>query len=118
LTALFASCLALSLALDALAIFSPERTRGRYRALLVAVLVLVWVALALVLAGIVGRASGVVAPGKVWAPERLPATGRDAVVLVVSHGGPAMLATVLGIWALRASRRRRPSRSGRLERWP
>jgi len=54
----------------------------------------------------------------VWAPERLPATGRDAAILLASFGGPAALATVLGVWALRASRRKRPSRPGRLERWP
>ena len=118
MTALFASCLALSLLLDALAIFSQERTRWRYRTLLVIVIVLVWVLLGLLLAQIVGRASSVVTPAKVWASERLPTTGRDAAVLLASLGGPAALATVLGVWALRASRRKRPARPGRLERWP
>jgi hypothetical protein len=117
-TALFASCLALSLVLDAFAIFSPERTRGRSRMLLVVVLVLVWVLLGLLLAAIVGRASTVVSSARIWAPERLPATGRDAAVTLASLGGPALLATILGVWALRASRRKRPSRPGRLERWP
>jgi hypothetical protein len=117
-TAFFASCLALSLILDALTIFSQDRTRWRYRALLVVVLVLVWVLLGLLLAQIVGRTSSIVTPAKIWASERLPTTGRDAAVLLASFGGPAVLATVLGVWALRASRRKRPSRPGRLERWP
>jgi hypothetical protein len=118
LAAFFASCLAVSLILDALTIFSQERTRWRYRTLLVVVLVLVWVLFGLLLAQIVGRASSVVTPAKVWAAERLPTTGRDAAVVLASFGGPATLATVLGVWALRASRRKRPSRPGRLERWP
>ncbi|MFL5246580.1 MAG: hypothetical protein ACJ78W_18435 [Myxococcales bacterium] len=118
MTAFFASCLAVSLILDALTIFSQDRTRWRYRALLVVVLVLVWVLLGLLLTQIVGRTSSIVPSAKIWAPERLPTTGRDAAVLLASFGGPAVLATVLGVWALRASRRKRPSRSGRLERWP
>ena len=118
MAAFFASCLALSLILDALSIFSQDRTRWRYRALLVVVLVLVWVLFGLLLAQIVGRTSSVVSSAKVWAPERLPSTGRDAMILLASFGGPAALATVLGVWALRASRRKRPSRPGRLERWP
>jgi len=118
LAAFFASCLAVSLILDALAILSQERTRWRYRALLVVVLLLTWVLFGLLLAQIVGRTSSVIPPAKVWAPERLPTTGRDAAMLLASFGGPAALATVLGVWALRASRRKRPSRPGRLERWP
>jgi hypothetical protein len=118
LTAFFASCLAVSLILDGLTIFSQERTRWRYRALLVVVLVLVWVLLGLLLAQIVGRTSSIVTPAKIWASERLPTTRREAAMLLASFGGPAVLATVLGIWALRASRRKRPSRAGRMERWP
>jgi len=118
LAAFFASCLAVSLILDALTIFSQDRTRWRYRTLLVVVLILVWVLFGLLLLQIVDRTSSVVSSAKVWAPERLPATGRDAAILLASFGGPAALATVLGVWALRASRRKRPSRPGRLERWP
>jgi len=118
LAAVFASCLAVSLVLDALALFSQDRTRWRYRTLLVVVLILVWVLFGLLLAQIVGRTSSVVTPAKVWGPERLPTTGREAAMLLASFGGPAALATVLGVWALRASRRKRPSRPGRLERWP
>ena len=87
MAAFFASCLAVSLILDALTIFSQDRTRWRYRTLLVVVLILVWVLFGLLLLQIVDRTSSVVSSAKVWAPERLPATGRDAAILLAPKIG-------------------------------
>jgi uncharacterized membrane protein YqjE len=117
LTAFFAVCLALSLGLDAAAIFSPERTRPKVRTVLVVVLVLSWVALALALFSIAGRTASIVTPPHAWSPDRLQSAGQGAVVVLASLGGPAFLATLLGIWALRASRKRQKPKPGHMERY-
>ena len=116
MTAFFALCLALSLGLDAAAILSPERARPRVRIVLVGVLVLCWIALAFALLSIAGRTVSVVAPSRAWGPERMHSAGREAAVLLASLGGPAILATLLGIWALRASRKREKPKPGHMER--
>ena len=117
MTAFFAFCLALSLGLDAAAIFSPERVRPKVRTMLVAVLVLCWIALVLALFGIAGRTASIVTPPRAWGPERLQSVGREAAVVLASLGGPAFLATLLGVWALRASRKRRKPKPGHMERF-
>jgi uncharacterized membrane protein YqjE len=116
LTAFFAACLALSLGLDAAAIFSSERARPKVRTVLVVVLVLSWIALALALFGIAGRTASIVTP-RAWGPDRLQSAGQGAVVVLASLGGPAFLATLLGIWALRASRKRQKPKPGHMERY-
>jgi hypothetical protein len=117
LTAFFALCLALSLGLDAAAIFSPERSRPKVRILLVGVIVLCWIALAFALLSIAGRTASVVGQQRAWGPERVHSAGREAAVLFASLGGPAILATLLGIWALRASKKRPKPKPGHMERF-
>jgi uncharacterized membrane protein YqjE len=113
LAAFLAVCVALSLGLDAAAIFSPERARPKIRTVLVVVLVLCWIALALALFSIAGRTASIVT----FTGDRLQTASRDAVVVLASLGGPAFLATLLGIWSLRASRKRQKPKPGHMERF-
>jgi hypothetical protein len=115
-TALFSISLVISLALDAAVLFSSERLRRRCAAALVAVLGLAWVFLAVAVAQIASRtASALVRTGGARPPDLVAWAGHDALVVLASLGGPALLATVLGGMAIRASRRRKP-RPGHMER--
>jgi O-antigen/teichoic acid export membrane protein len=116
LTAFLAVCVAFSLGLDAAAIFSPDRARPKVRTVLIVVLVLCWVALALALFSIAGRTASIVTPRALTA-DRLQTAGRDAVVVLASLGGSVFLATLLGIWSLRASRKRKKPKPGHMERF-
>jgi hypothetical protein len=115
-TALFSVCIVLSLALDAAVVFSTERTRRRLGVVLVFVLVLTWVFLAVALLQIAWRTESPLIPAAgVRRPGLVRSAGREALVVLASFGGPALLATAIGGLALRASRRKRP-RPGHMER--
>jgi len=116
-TVLFSVCLVASLALDGAVVFSPERARRRLKFVLVTVLALAWVFLGVAMAQIVSRTVGTLAisPSGVRRPDLVHSAGHEALMVLASLGGPALLATLLGILAVRTSRRRRP-RPGHMER--
>lgn len=116
MTALFSVCIVLSLALDAAVVFSTDRTRRRLGMVLVGVLVLTWVFLAVALLQIAWRTESPLIPAAgVRRPGLVRSAGHEALVVLASLGGPALLATVIGGLALRTSRRKRP-RPGHMER--
>ncbi len=116
MTALFSIALVISLALDAAVLFSSERKRRRLAVALMAVLALAWVFLAAAVVQIASRtASALVRTGGARPPDLVAGAGHDALMVLASLGGPAVLATVLGWMAIRASRRRKP-KPGHMER--
>ena len=103
--ALFATFLLVSLLLAGAAAFVGERSRPRLKALLMAALLLAWVTLGVALAQIAARtASTLVTPGGARQPHLIGEAGREALVLLLSLGGPAVAATGLAWLALRTTR--------------
>ncbi len=116
MTALFSVCIVISLALDAAVVFSPERVRRKIAVALLAVLLLTWVFLGVALLQIASRTESALFPvAGIRAPDLVQSAGHEVLVVLVSLGGPALLATFIGGMALRTSRRRRP-RPGHMER--
>jgi hypothetical protein len=104
-TALFATFLLLSLALAGAIAFSSPKGRGSLKWLLLLSLLLAWVALGLAVKDILVRTSTtLVTPGGARQPHLVDQATREGVTLLLSMGGPALLATVLAWLALRATR--------------
>jgi len=103
--AVFASSLLLSLALAGAIAFSSPRTRGWLKWILLLSLVLAWAALAFAVKDIVLRTSAtLVTPKGVHQPRLVEKAAREGATLFVVLGGPAILATVLGWLAIKATR--------------
>ena len=103
--ALFATFLLLALGLAGAVAFSSERTRRPLKWLLVFALLLAWISLGMALFHITARTgSTLVTPGGARQPHLIEQAGREALMLLLSLGAPALLATVLGWFALRATR--------------
>jgi hypothetical protein len=114
-TTLFSVCIVLSLALDAAVLFTAGRWRQRIAVALVSVLALVWIFLGVALVQIALRLESPIIPAAGVQRPTIAQAGREALVVLASLGGPALLATFLGTLAIRGSRRRRP-RPGYMER--
>ena len=113
---LFSVLLVVSLAIDATIVFTPERLRRRAAIALGVVLGLVWIFFVVALVQIALRSENPLVPAAgVRRPGLVQSAGREVGVVLVSLGGPALIATFLGILAIRGSRRRRP-RPGHMER--
>ena len=110
--ALFATFLLLALALAGAVAFSSERSRGPLKWLLLFALLCAWVALGTALFQITARTgSTLVTPGGARQPHLIEQAGREALMLLLSLGAPALLATFLGWLSLKATkpgRRRAP----------
>src|ERR671937_795127 len=105
--AVFATLLLLSLALAGALAFSAPRTRRWLKWVLLLSLALAWVALAFAVKDIVQRTSAtLVTPGGARQPRLMEQAAREGVTLFASLGGPALLATLLGWLAGRATRPR------------
>ena len=116
MTTLFSVFLVISLAVDAAVLFSPERLRRRASIALTGVLVLVWIFLVVALIQIALRSENPLVPAAgIRRPGLVESARREVLVVLASLGGPAVIATFLGILAIRGSRRRRP-RPGHMER--
>jgi len=103
--ALFATFLVLSLALAGALAFSTAGARNVLKWLLFASLLAAWIALAFSVKEIVLRTSTtLVTPGGVRQPHLVNEAAREGVRLLAALGGPALLATALGLIALRATR--------------
>jgi hypothetical protein len=104
-TALFATLLFLSLALALAVAFSSPKSRPFLKWLLLVTLLACWGALALSVSRIVARTSStLVTPGGARQPHLFGEATREAVTLLLSLGGPALLASLLGLLALKATR--------------
>jgi TRAP-type C4-dicarboxylate transport system permease small subunit len=115
-TTLFSVFLVLSLAIDAAVVFSPERVRRRVSIALVTVLVLVWIFFVVALIQIALRTENPLVPSAgIHRPGLVESARHEVLVVLASLGGPAVIATFLGVLAIRGSRRRRP-RPGHMER--
>lgn len=105
MTALFATFLLLSLAFALAVAFSSPRGRRPLKWLLLFTLLLSWGALGMAVARIVARTSAtLVTPGGARQPHLIGEAGREALTLLLSLGGPALLATALALLALKATR--------------
>jgi predicted membrane protein len=103
--AVFATFLLLSLALAGALAFSAPKTRRWLKWVLLLSLALAWVALAFAVKDIVLRTSAtLVTPGGARQPHLVDQAAREGVRLFASLGGPALLATLLGWLAVRATR--------------
>ena len=98
-------------------VFSPERARRRLKFVLIAVLALAWVFLVAAVVQIASRTVSTLAvsPTGVRRPDLVHSVAHEALMVLGSLGGPALLATLLGILALRTSRLRKPL-PGHMER--
>jgi TRAP-type C4-dicarboxylate transport system permease small subunit len=115
-TTLFSVFLVISLAIDAAVVLAPERLRRRVSIVLAAVLVLVWIFFVVALIQIALRTENPLVPSAgIRRPGLVESARHEVLVVLASLGGPAVIATFLGILAIRGSRRRRP-RPGHMER--
>ncbi len=106
----FAALLLVALVLCGAVAFSNQRFRPRLKWLLLSSLLLVWLSLGFSIAQIVARTSStMVTPGGARQPHLLDSAAGEALTLLASLGGPAMLATILGVLALKISRRKPPA---------
>jgi hypothetical protein len=107
MTALFATLLFLSLTFALAVAFSSPKSRPALKWLLLLTLSSSWGALALAVVSIVSRTSStLVTPGGARQPHLIGQAAREAFTLLLSLGGPALLATLLGLLALKATRPR------------
>ena len=105
--AVFATCLLASLVLAVAVSFSSERTRPRWKALLIVAVLFAWIALGWRVAQLVTRtANTLVTPGGARQPHLIESAGREAVLLLGSHAAPALVCTALAWLALKATRSR------------
>ena len=103
--ALFATFLLLALAFSAAIAFSSERGRKLLKWLLMVALLGTWITLGSAVAQIMKRTrSTLVTPGGVRQPHLIQPATREGLMLALSLGGPAILATGLGWLALKATR--------------
>ena len=109
--ALFATFLLLALGLAGAVAFSSERSRRPLKWFLLLALLLAWVSLGKALFQITARTgSTLVTPGGARQPHLIEQAGHEALMLLFSLGGPALLATGLAWLSLRATKpgERRP----------
>jgi len=105
--ALFATFLLLSLALAGAVAFSSGKARGWLKWLLLLSLLVAWVALGFAVKEIVLRTSAtLVSPRGVRQPRLIEQAAREGLTLFLAFGGPALLASVLGLMAVKGTRRR------------
>jgi hypothetical protein len=104
---MFASFLLISLALAGALAFSSQQTRRWLKWVLVLSLLVAWAALGLAVRDIVMRTSTtLVTPGGARQPHLMAPAAREGLMLFISLGAPALLATILGWLAVRATRAR------------
>jgi hypothetical protein len=102
---LFATFLLVSLALACVLAFSSLRTRRWLKWVLLLSLLFSWAALGLAVRDIVQRTSTtLVTPGGARQPHLMAPAAREGLTLFASLGAPALLATLLGWLAVRATR--------------
>ncbi len=108
MTALFATCLFLALLFSGAIAFSSTRGRRPLKWMLLLTLAGSWATLGNAVAQILHRTgSTLVTPGGIRQPHLLEPATREGMMLAASLGGPALLVTLLGLLALKATRPRR-----------
>jgi len=104
---MFATFLLISLALAGALAFSSQQTRRWLKWVLSLSLLVAWAALGLAVRDIVMRTSTtLVTPGGARQPHLMAPAAREGLMLFISLGAPALLATILGWLAVRATRAR------------
>ena len=104
MSALFAILLLVSLGLSAGVAFAPAALRRRFAFALGGALLLVWLSLGLSLFGIVDRTSDAMLTRlSARRPQHVESAAGGALTLFLALGGPALLATALGAWAVRSA---------------
>jgi hypothetical protein len=104
---MFATFLLISLALAGALAFSSQQTRRWLKWVLALSLLVAWAALGLAVRDIVMRTSTtLVTPGGARQPHLMAPAAREGLMLFISLGAPALLATILGWLAVRATRAR------------
>ena len=104
---MFASFLLISLALAGALAFSSQQTRRWLKWVLALSLLVAWAALGLAVRDIVMRTSTtLVTPGGARQPHLMAPAAHEGLMLFISLGAPALLATILGWLAVRATRAR------------
>jgi MFS family permease len=104
---LLATFLLFSIASALALAFAPARQRRMCKRALLAALFVAWIAVGAALAKIVARtASTLVTPLGPRHGPLVDQAAREAATLLLSLGGPALVATIIGWLALRASRRK------------
>ena len=102
---LFASFLLFSLIFAGGVAFASEHMRPRLKWLLFLALLGAWLTMGVAVREIVSRtAATVVTPGGARQPHLIDPATREALMLLFSLGGPVLVATALGVLALRATR--------------
>ena len=105
MTSLFAIFLLLSLAACAAVAFANEKLRPKLKWVLITALACAWIFLGAAIVELLARTSNtLITPGGARQPHLLDPALRQGLMLFVSLGGPAILATALGIFALRTRR--------------
>jgi hypothetical protein len=104
MTAVLATVLLFSIAMDVAVTFANPKQRPGLRRVLVATLAIAWIALGAAVAQALARtATTIVMPGGAQKPHFVE---REGLTLLLSMGGPLLFATLIGLVALRASRRK------------
>ena len=104
----FAALLLVAFVLCGAVAFANDRLRPRLKWLLLASILLVWLSLGFSIRQIIARTSStVVTPGGARQPHLMDSATGEALTLLASLGGPALLATILAALALKISRRKR-----------
>lgn len=107
MTALLATVLLFSIAMDVAVTFANPRQRPALRRVLIATLSIAWIALVAAVAQAIARtATTYVMPGGAERPHLVQEATREGLTLLLSMGGPLLFATFIGWLALRASRRK------------
>ena len=112
--ALFATFLLLALCLSGAIAFSTERGRRPLKWFLLLALLLAWASLGKALFQIAARTgSTLVTPGGARQPHLIEQAVQEGLMLLLSLGGPALLATFLAWLSLKATKPgRRPAPPG------
>ncbi|MBS2025138.1 MAG: GNAT family N-acetyltransferase, partial [Deltaproteobacteria bacterium] len=94
-----------ALAMSAAVAFASPHLRRRLIWLTLGALLLVWLSLAAALLGIVDRTSdAILTPISARRPQHVESAAEGALTVLLSLGGPALLVTVLGLWAIKSSK--------------
>jgi disulfide bond formation protein DsbB len=110
-TALFATFLCLSLVCALLVALASPKQRRLFKYALLTMLLFSWISMALSMMNIVARTSStLVTPGGARQPHLFGGAGREATTVLLSLGLPALIATVVGLLALTATRAKRQPR--------
>ena len=105
--ALLATFLLFSIAGAVATTFAPPPRRRLCRRFLLATLFVAWLSLgAAIVPGVTRTATTLVTRGGARQPHLIEQATREGLTLLLSMGGPALIATIVGLLAIKASHRK------------